>query len=296
MASSLECEVKQTVDPEGMPPLSPTLSSLSEDAETVTGARREVNEDALSILSKESCPDHAGRKTFTVPIDEPAKTVYEAWAVLDSGGTVDKVAWKTFCGIKFGGKWKSYNDGFLTIEPLTSYAQEELAELHENAIQEYGAKSSKKGRSYAQDLANRVFRLNAGVYNRIQFVINSKLRSTNKTPFRRRDWQVVVLEEGEFQMTELLPERKKKGLLRRRQEKPIVLKYFIVLRGEEVKSAKEGDGWRTFNPYSNPWWRVDGQETYEARRSHRDHVKRVGQALGGSRGPIVRNVGNRPRV
>ncbi|KAI2778934.1 hypothetical protein F4815DRAFT_475414 [Daldinia loculata] len=296
MASSLECEVKQTVDPEGMPPLSPTLSSLSEDAETMTGVRREIDEDALSILSKESCPDHAGRKTFTVSNDEPAKTVYEAWMVLDSGGTIDRVAWKTFCGIKFGSKWKSYNDGFLTIEPLTSYAQEELAELHANAIQKYSAKGSKKGRSYAQDLANRVFRLNAGVYNQIQFVINNKLRSTNRTPFRRRDWQVVVLEEGEFRMTELLPERKKKGLFRRRQEKPAVLKYFVVLRGEEVKAAKEGDGWRTFSPYSNPWWRVDGRETSEARRSHRDHVKRVGQALGGSRGPIVRNMGNRPRI
>lgn len=66
MASSLECEVKQTVDPEGMPPLSPTLSSLSEDAETMTGVRREIDEDALSMLSKESCPDHAGRKTLYV--------------------------------------------------------------------------------------------------------------------------------------------------------------------------------------------------------------------------------------
>ncbi|KAI0851066.1 hypothetical protein F5Y00DRAFT_25850 [Daldinia vernicosa] len=297
MASPLEYEVKQTVDPEEMPPLSPTLSSLSEDAETMTGTRREIDEDALSILSKESCPDHAGRKTFTVPNDEPAKTVYEAWMVLDSGSTADRVAWKTFCGIEFGSKWKSYNDGFLTIEPLASYAQEELAELHVNTVQEYGAKSSKKGRSYAQDLANRVFRLNAGVYNQIQFVIDNKIRSTNRTPFRRRDWQVVVLEEGEFQMTELLPERKKKkGLFRRRQEQPAVSKYFIVLRGEEVKSTKEKDGWRTFSPYSNPWWRVDGRETSEARRCHRDHVKRVDQALGGSRGPIIRNMEHRPRI
>ncbi|KAK6950247.1 hypothetical protein Daesc_008573 [Daldinia eschscholtzii] len=295
MATSPEYEGKQTVDQEGMAPLSPVPSSLSEDAKTMMGARREIDEDALSILSKESCPDHSGRKMFTVPDGKPAKTVYEAWTVLDSGNTVDRVAWKTFCGIKLGSKWRSRNDGFLDIEPLTSYTQEELAELHADAIQEYAARSSKKGASYAQDLANRVFHLNAGVYNQVQSIVDNKLRSTNKTPFRRREWQVVILEEGEFRMTELLPERKKKGLFRRCQEKPAVSRYFIVLRGEEIKSTKDKDGWRAFNPHSNPWWRIDNRETSEARRHHRDHVKRVDRALGRERGPISRDMENRPR-
>ncbi|KAI1799531.1 hypothetical protein F4811DRAFT_557698 [Daldinia bambusicola] len=286
MATSPEYEGKQTVDQKGMPPLSPVPSSLSEDTKIMPGARREIDEDAMSILSKEPCPDISGRKPFTVPDDKPAKTVYEAWAVLDSGNTFDRVAWKTFCGIKLGSKWRSYNDGFLDIEPLESYSQEELAGLHANAIREYSAKGSKKGRSYAQDLANRVFRLNAGAYNQIQSLVDNKLRSANKTPFRRRDWHVVVLEEGELRVTELLPERKKRGIFRRREEKPAVSRYFVILRGEEVKSTKDEDGWRTFNIRSNPWWRIDTRETSEARRSHRDHVKKVDRALGRERGPV----------
>ncbi|KAI1467054.1 uncharacterized protein F4812DRAFT_430968 [Daldinia caldariorum] len=178
---------------------------------------------------------------------------------------------------------------------LESYSQEELVGLHANAAYEYSARRSKKGRSYTQDLANRVFRLNSGVYNQIQSLVDNKLRSANKTPFRQRDWQVVVLEEGEFRVTELLPERKKKGLFRRRQERPVVSRYFIILRGEEVKSTKDEDGWRAFNLHSNPWWRIDNQETSDARRSHRDHVKKVDRALGRERGPAGWDRGSRPR-
>ncbi|KAI8964062.1 hypothetical protein F5Y11DRAFT_317062, partial [Daldinia sp. FL1419] len=57
MVSSSKCEIKETASQEAIPPPSPALSSLGEDAETMTASHREVDDDALSVLSKESRPD-----------------------------------------------------------------------------------------------------------------------------------------------------------------------------------------------------------------------------------------------
>ncbi|KAI0841611.1 hypothetical protein F5Y06DRAFT_259892 [Hypoxylon sp. FL0890] len=286
-------EVKQVVYPEGMLPETPSRSSFSKDGDdaTMAGITRDVDDDALSVLSMVSYPDPAGRKGFTVTDDEPAKTVYEAWEIIHGEDSVDWSTWKSIWGVKFGLRWKTLDDGFLNLNPLSAYDQEELADLYEKAVREYKIKNPKKGKPYAQDLANRVFHLEADIYNSVQHLMEDKMRATNKTPFRRREWRIVVLEEGEFQMTELLPERKKKGLFRRR-EKPAVSRFFIVLRGEEIKTTKEDGGWRLFNRHSNPWWRIDSRETLEARKEHREHFERVNRKLSLRRGPIVRNVTN----
>ncbi|KAI1417678.1 hypothetical protein F5Y13DRAFT_61086 [Hypoxylon sp. FL1857] len=290
-------EINQVVYPEVMPPLSPSRSLLSGDGDdaTVAGVARDIDDDSLSVLSMESCPDPAGRRGFTVADDEPERPVYEAWEVVYGGDSVDWWTWKSIFGIKLGLKWKTLDDGFLNLNPLSGYDQGELAELCANAVQEYDAKAPKKGKSYAQDLANRVFHLDAGIYNKVQHLMEDKMRTSNKTPFRRREWRIVVLEEGEFQMTELLPERKKKGLFRRR-EKPAVSRFFIVLRGEEVKATKEDGGWRLFNRHSNPWWRIDSRETLEARRQHREHFEKVNSKLRARRGPVIRDMTDVRRV
>ncbi|KAI1376733.1 hypothetical protein F4677DRAFT_71993 [Hypoxylon crocopeplum] len=285
-------EVKQVVYPDGMRPLSPSRSSLSDvdDAETMTGGKRGIEDDAISVLSMVSFPDPAGRKGFgTAPDDEPEKAVYEAWEIIVGRDTLHWDTWKTICGINLGVKWKALDDGFIDVNPLPGYSQGELADLQKDAVREYEAKNSKKPRSYAQDLANRVFRLEAGVYNRIQHLIDNKIRVTNRTPFRRREWRIVILEEGEFQMTELLPERKK-GLFRRRPEKAAVHRWFLVIRGEEIKTSKEDGGWRLFSRHHNPWWRIDLRETQEARKEHRDHFEKVNRNPSMRRGPMIRNV------
>ncbi|OTA90657.1 hypothetical protein M434DRAFT_365664 [Hypoxylon sp. CO27-5] len=291
-------EVKQVIYPEGLLPLTPSRSSLGENGDdaTMAGITRDTDDDSLSILSMVSYPDPAGRKGFTVTDDEPASTVFEAWEIIYGEDSMGWSTWKTICGIRFGIRWKTLDDGFLNLNPLNAYDQGELADLYTNAVREYEAKTHKKGKSYAQDLANRVFHLEADIYNRVQHLLEDKMRATNKTPFRRREWRVVALEEGEFQMTDLLPERKKKGLFRRRREKPAVSRLFIVIRGEEIKTTKEGGGWRLFNRYSNPWWRIDSRETLEARREHREHFEKVNRKLGLRRGPIVRDMTNARRI
>ncbi|KAH9992383.1 hypothetical protein F4779DRAFT_631953 [Xylariaceae sp. FL0662B] len=257
---------------------SPLPSSLSlsedEDTETVAGVAHDI--DAMSIASMESIPDFTGRKAFTVQ-DDQTKTVYEAWEIVISEDTTNWSTWKSFCGVNFGIRWKSYNDGFLTLNPVMSFEQGELADLHADAVREYEARNpkAKKGKSYAQDLANRAYRLPADIYNKIQYLMDDKVRATNKTPFRLREWHVVVLQKGEFRMTELLPERKKRGLFRKKRDPAAIRKWFIVLRGEEVKATKEDGGWRAFGRHSNPWWRIDARDTREARREHRRHFENI---------------------
>ncbi|KAI1074476.1 hypothetical protein F5B20DRAFT_563417 [Whalleya microplaca] len=254
------------------PPSSPSLSE-DDDTETVAGGARDA--DALSITSMESFPDFTGRRALTIQ-DDQTKTVYEAWEIVISEDTTNWSSWKTFCGINFGIRWKSYNDGFLTLNPVMSFEQGELADLHDEAIREYEAKRSKKnkGKSYVQDLANRAYKLPADVYNKIQYLMDDKVRATNKTPFRLREWHVIMLQKGEFQMTELLPERKKRGLFRKRRDPAAIRKWFVVLQGEETKVTKERGGWRAFGRHSNPWWRIDARDTREARKEYRQHLYR----------------------
>ncbi|KAI1457211.1 hypothetical protein F4805DRAFT_198413 [Annulohypoxylon moriforme] len=279
------------VPPEDELPVTSSCLSLTEDgdAETVAGKTRDIDDDDISILSRVSYPDPLGRKDLLIPSNEPSKVAYEAWEVVKGEDTILRDSWKTICGIEIGVKWRSLRNGFTELNPQTGYSQEELIDLHRDAIREYETRRPKNKKTYAQDLANRVFGLKADVYDKIQFLMDDKIKATNKTPFRRREWRIVVLEEGEFRMTELLPKRKK-GLFRNHHgEASTVRRFFIVLRGEEIKTAKENGGWQQFNRHTNPWCRIDMQETREARRDHRDHFEKIGRKFGARRGSIIRN-------
>lgn len=212
----------------------------------------------------------------TLADSEISKTVYEAWEITYSDDTMEWNTWNVFCGINFGVKWKSLDDGRLYVSPLPSYGQGELEDMHEDAIRQYEAKGRKKGKSYNQDIANRVFKLDLDIYKRLQQLIDDKQRSANRMSYHRREWRVVVFEAGEYQITDALPERKK-SLIRRRRKSPQVQRWFFILRGEEVKSTKEDGGWRLFNRYSNPWWRADAHESRSERLEHREHAKLLQQ-------------------
>ncbi|KAI0902501.1 hypothetical protein F4806DRAFT_41533 [Annulohypoxylon nitens] len=283
-------EFEKVVCYEEKMPVTPSRLSLSEDAdaETVAGGTQDTDDDNISILSTLSYPDPLGRKDLLIPSDEPAKPAYEAWEIVKGEDIMVPATWKTICGIRIGVKWESLKDGFTEINPQSGYGQEELANLHLDAIREYEARSLKNKKPYAQDLANRVFGLEMGVYDEVQFLMDDKIKATNSTPHRRREWRIVMLEEGEFRMTELLPERKKK-LFQRHRQRPTVRRFFIVLRGEEVKTSKESEGWRRFGRHTNPWCKVDMQETREARRDRRDHFERIGRKFGTQQGSIIRN-------
>ncbi|RYC59122.1 hypothetical protein CHU98_g7086 [Xylaria longipes] len=229
----------------------PSLRSDTDDEPEVSP--RDI--DSISIDSTQSIPDFTGRKMITFD-DERSTTAYEAW------------------------EWRNNHDGLILTSPIVSFDQGELADMHEDAIRGYKHKHGiSQEKAYEQDLANRANDLPADAYDRIQQLIEDKTMTTNRNPYRQREWRVVVLQPGEFRMTELLPV-KRKSFFSRKRLPPKTRTYFVVLRGKEVKSTKEDGGWKAFNRLSNPWWRLDNRETKEERDQHKDVMKKMDRARG----------------
>ncbi|KAI0443826.1 hypothetical protein F4803DRAFT_292703 [Xylaria telfairii] len=233
--------------------------------------------DSASINSVESIPDFSGRKILT--FDDERTVAYEAWEFVCIEDRHTRQSWKSFCGINFGDRWRNLNDGYVWVNAIVSLDQGELADMYEDAVRGFKHKPGiSQEKAYEQDLANRVNDLQVDAYDRVQHLIGDKIVATNRNPYRQREWRVAVLQPGEFQMTELLPERKKRGFFSRKRQDPITRKYFVILRGKEVKSTKEDGGWRAYNRISNPWWRLDNQETKEERDQHREVTRKMDRA------------------
>ncbi|KAI1738371.1 hypothetical protein F4680DRAFT_450126 [Xylaria scruposa] len=235
--------------------------------------------DSISINSTESIPDFSGRKMVTFD-HEQSTTAYEAWEFVCIDDRHTRQSWNSFCGIKFGTRWRNNNDGCILVNALVSFDQGELADMHEDAIRQYKHKhGSSQEKAYEQDLANRVNNdLPVDAYDKIQQLIEDKTIATNRNPYRQREWRVVILQPGEFRMTELLPQHKRTSFFSRKKQLPLTRTYFVVLRGQEVKSTKEDGGWKAYNRVSNPWWRLDNRETKEERDKHKGVVKRMDKA------------------
>ncbi|KAI0873358.1 hypothetical protein GGS24DRAFT_393023 [Hypoxylon argillaceum] len=236
--------------------------------------------DSISIDSMQSIPDFTGRKMVAFD-DDRTTTAYEAWELVGIEDRYTRQSWKSFCGLDFGARWVSHMDGCVLVNPLVSFDQGELADMHEEAIRLHKVKDGVgKGNAYAQDLANRAYNLPSDFYDKLQHLLEDKTVATNRTPYRQREWRVVVLQPSEFRMTDLLPERKRKGLFSwmKAKQAPVTRTWFVVIRGQEVKATKEDGGWKAYNRHSNPWWKFDNRETKEGRGQHKDIMKKFDKA------------------
>ncbi|KAI1189925.1 hypothetical protein F5B17DRAFT_150702 [Nemania serpens] len=263
------------------------------DGESVAPAR---DIDSISIDSNQSVPDFGGRKLLTFN-DDRTTTAYEAWELVSIEDRHTRQSWKSFMGINFGTKWLNLRDGCVLVNPLVSFDQSELADMHEDAIRRHKHKpGTSQETAYEQALANQAYNLPCDIYDKIQQLIEDKTMSTNKNPYRHREWRVVVLQPGEFRMTELLPERKRKGIFSWKKQPPATRTWFVVLRGQEAKWTKQDSGWRAFNRLSNPWWRLDNQETKEERDEHKQAMKKMDRARNRDRRPRYSRSPSRPNT
>lgn len=195
------------------------------------------------------------------------KTVYEAWEMVTFENTLRPRRWKRFLGINFGQVWESMRDGSLHLAPLAAFGQDELAERVAGAVKSFEAKKGKGGKKcYDQDLANRAYKLPDDAYNMLQRLLDRKDFATNKNPHRQRQWRLVMMEEHSLDVTEMAPQRRRRGPFRRK-ERPPVERWLIVIRGEQSRYSREG--WAGHDRYTNPWRRVDRQDL-RARRHEKD--------------------------
>ncbi|KAI0025008.1 hypothetical protein F4780DRAFT_489669 [Xylariomycetidae sp. FL0641] len=257
---------------ENMPPLAAVIESSGEDDDAVTMAEKDRDTDSISGISTNTYISPSGFKAMTVE-DARTKTVYEAWEIINSKDTNEVYQWRSFAGIRFSTSSRS-EDGFVMTKPLLAYEQGDLANMYVDAMRAYETESGREG-SYNQDLANRVSKLQMDVYDRLETLVEDRNRATNTSPFRHREWRVVLLTDGELQVTDTLPERKKKGFFRRKRAEPYTFRRFVILRGQEVKTTKERDGWTEFTRGSNPWRKLDLDETRDLRRQRAQHLENL---------------------
>ncbi|KAI1826229.1 hypothetical protein F4861DRAFT_120064 [Xylaria intraflava] len=249
--------------------------------------------DAISIDSSHSIPDTWGRKMLA--FGDGHTIAYEAWELVLIPDRLTRRSTKSFFGIEFSNTWHNERDGCILTNPLLAFDQGDLANMHEDAIGGYKHRRGVDQRkAYEQDLANRTYKLPVDVYDKAQHLIEDKIIATNRNPHRKREWRIAVLEPREFRMTEFLPQRKRKHFFTRERRLPATRTWFIILRGEEVKSTKEVDGWRGYNQHTNPWWRLDNEETKEARSRRKTIMAKVNKPFNFRRSPRRRPVGQMP--
>ncbi|KAI0416615.1 hypothetical protein F5X98DRAFT_364261 [Xylaria grammica] len=198
--------------------------SIPATGPVATSETRPRDVDTISVDSAESILDFTGRRLVTFD-DGRINTAYEAWELVFIKDRHTHESWKSFCGINFGTRRVNRNDGCV----LT------------NAI----------------DLANRVYSLPDEAYDKLQLLLEDRTISTNRNPYRNREWRVMILQPSEFRMTELLPERKQKNLFSRK---------------------KQALGWKAYNRGSDLWWRLDNLETKEKRNQHKEMAKKMDRA------------------
>ncbi|KAI0971869.1 hypothetical protein F4678DRAFT_461236 [Xylaria arbuscula] len=221
--------------------------------------------DSISIDSMGSVPDLHGCRGMNLD-NERTTTAYEAWEISVVEDRRSRSSWKSLFGIKFGTEWVIQDFGLISAIPDIYFGQGELADMYEDAIRSYKHKlGTSQEMAYEQNLANRVYDLPRNVYGKVQQLIEDKRAVTNWNPHRKREWHVVVLQPGGFQVTKVPPEFKRTSIFPRKRSPPVTRTWFVVLQGQEVKSNKEDGGWKTFSPTSNPWWRLDKRETKEGR-------------------------------
>lgn len=189
--------------------------AANDDAKTKAANVDAISLASLTASSTASFPDLRGFSNYVVA-DEHTRVVYEAYAFTKYDGVEDCYTWKSFCGLRFGKIWHLTKNGYLVRQAEMAYDQDELSDMHAAAIRTFdeaermaGGKgkktkktkgnkaddNDKDGAAYAQDLADRVYRLPYDVYHSVAELVTSKTWATDMNPSRKREWRVVVLEE-----------------------------------------------------------------------------------------------------
>ncbi|KAI1304348.1 hypothetical protein F5Y03DRAFT_395559 [Xylaria venustula] len=254
------------------PAKSPFGSRSSSPGPNMDNEPRDI--DSVSVDSMESVLDHHGRKQMNLD-SERTTTAYEAWELSVTEEKHSRRAWKSLFGIKFGTQWTMNDFKCIAVTPDVSFGQGELADMYEDAVRSYKHKrGTSQEMAYEQNLANRVYDLPGDSFERLQQLVANKIMVTNHNPHRKREWHIVLLQAGGFQVTKLSPvDHKWTSIFSRKRSRPATRPWFVILRGQEVRSTKEDGGWKTFDESSNPWWRFDKRET----KKERDQYKKMGR-------------------
>jgi hypothetical protein len=178
--------------------------------------------------------------------------------------TIELMGFKSVFGVKVASTYTVLKDGYAGVRAIPSYTQTELENMVAAAESSWdsGLLRFVKRDNYVRDLARRVFELPACLPSKLGALLDCRFVATNKSPYVRREWKIVMLKLVDDVMTDEGPRMKKFRLWGRhsRGRNDQVQKWLVVLRGQDTRISQEG--FAIFNTMSNPWLRVDEKLHY----------------------------------
>ena len=187
------------------------------------------------------------------------------------------MSFKRVCGITITSIYKTGKGGYAGVRPIVSYTQAELVQIVDGAEQQwnnkiranknifrrffcFGPSFGPRKETYVQNLARRLFELPSCLPSKLGALLDSRFVATNKTPYFRREWKIVLLQPMPGVLTDEAPRDNKNkktwfwNYPKEIQRDP-VQKWLVILRGHNT--AVSDQGFTSFNTLSNPWISVD---------------------------------------
>lgn len=162
-------------------------------------------------------------------------------------------------------------DGYTGVRAAPYYSQETLEKMVAKDQEAYDRtrprigflRNGKMTSSYTDDLTARISALPGCLANRVGALLDTRYSATNKSPFSRREWKVVLMRpmdnplSGNFLQGHATGSSTG-GVSRKHGHKnDPVQKWFLVIRGQVTTTSKSG--FLTYDTSSNPWIRIDEQ-------------------------------------
>ncbi|KAI1323733.1 hypothetical protein F5Y16DRAFT_412473 [Xylariaceae sp. FL0255] len=215
----------------------------------------------------------ANKLTFNSRVtNNKVNTVFEAWEMISVRPTTEMTNKKLVCGVEVSKMYRQLKDGYTGVRAVPSYTQHELMHMVTAAEQNWddNRRSSilsrlipgKKRGSYAQNLSRRLFELPGPLPGKLGALLDCRIVATNKNPYVKREWSVVLLEQMNGVMTEeqvssAFHDRITTKFSKVDAHEDPIQKWFVVLCGQESRVCTSGTGFAAFDTASNPWLRVD---------------------------------------
>ncbi|RYC65695.1 hypothetical protein CHU98_g528 [Xylaria longipes] len=259
--------------------MTPSKARRIGQAESKTGAggvrvlrADQVREDDASTLMNGESDASLNKQDYWSNFHNTS-TVFESWEMISVRPTTELTSFKRILGVNFASTFKVLNDRYTGVRAIPSYSQSELAHMVAAAESEWTSKKNgltlfTKQETYSQNLARRIFKLPACLPAKLGALLDCRFVATNKNPYIRRDWKVVIVEPMVGFMTDEGQHRHNAGLCGRRQREPIQ-KWLVIIRGQDTRFSEKG--FATFNTMTNPWLEVDEGLQYDGRNASGHH-------------------------
>lgn len=218
-------------------------------------------------------------------VTEETTTVLEGWEMLYVRPTNEPRSRTQILGFNVKTTSVAARDGYTGVRAVPYYTQDELGRMVNEDQEAFDKSCSKCGflrtenkpSSYTEDLTTRLFALPGCLANRLGALLDTRHSATNKSPFVRREWKVVLLRPMENPISGGSHKDQAKSPKRhfgrgRSQKNDPVQKWLIVIRGQVTMTSQ--DGFLTYDTSSNPWLKADElaqQRHHEKRGLPRTH-------------------------